>query len=64
MVLMCAGVNCNGIRLFGRWRSNEIYRYLHARAQPVMNGIPAAMFHGGNYHLTPGALSALLAAPA
>jgi hypothetical protein len=64
MALMCAGVDCDRIRLIGRWRSDELYRYLHVQAQPVMNGTAAAMFHGGNYRLTPGALPTLLATPA
>ena len=62
MALMCAGVDSDRIRLIGRWRSDELYRYLHVQAQPVMNGIAAAMFHGGNYRLTPGSQPTLLAA--
>jgi hypothetical protein len=62
MALMCAGVDSDRIRLIGRWRSDELYRYLHVQAHPVMNGIAAAMFHGGNYRLTPGAPPTLLAA--
>lgn len=62
MALMCAGgIDSGRIRLIGRWRSDELYRYLHVQAQPVMNGIAAAMFRCGNYRLTPGALPTLSA---
>ena len=53
MALLCAGVDSNRIRLIGRWRSDELYRYLHVQAQPVMTGISAAMFRGGGYLLAP-----------
>ena len=49
MALLCAGVDSsNLIRMIGRWRSDEMYRYLHVQAQPVMNGLAAAtMLRGG-----------------
>ena len=62
MALVCAGVDSDRICLVDRWRSDELYRYLHFQAQPVMNGIAATMFYGGNYRFTPGAQSTLLAA--
>ena len=43
MALLCAGVDSDRIRLIGRWRSDEMYRYLHVQAQPVMTGLAAAM---------------------
>lgn len=64
MAMMCAGIDSDRIRLIGRWRSDEMYRYLHVQAQPVMNGVAAAMFRGGHYRLTPGGdLPTLLAPP-
>ncbi len=36
MALLCAGVSGERIRMVGRWRSDELYRYLHVQAQPVM----------------------------
>jgi hypothetical protein len=54
MALLCAGVPCDKIRMVGRWRSDELYRYLHVQAQPVMTGLAAAMLHGGGYRLGPG----------
>ena len=32
MALLCAGVNSDRTRLLGRWRSDEMYRYLHVQA--------------------------------
>ena len=54
MALLCAGIYGDRIRLIGRWRSDEMYRYLHVQAQPVMNGIAAAMLRGGTFSFTPG----------
>jgi hypothetical protein len=54
MALLCAGVDGDRIRMIGRWRSDEMYRYLHLQAQPaVMNGLAAAMLRGGTFRLTP-----------
>ena len=53
MALLCAGVDGDRLRMIGRWRSDEMYRYLHVQAQPVMNGLAAAMLRGGNFRLTP-----------
>ena len=54
MALLCAGVDSDRIRMIGRWRSDEMYRYLHIQAQPVMTGLPAAMLRGGSFRLAPG----------
>jgi hypothetical protein len=53
MALLCAGVIGERIRMVGRWRSDELYRYLHVQAQPVMTGLSAAMLRGGDYRLAP-----------
>ena len=63
MALLCAGIDGDRIRLIGRWRSDEMYRYLHVQAQPIMNGIAAAMFRGGTFSFTPGAAPTLPAPP-
>ena len=55
MALLCAGIDGDRIRLIGRWRSDEMYRYLHVQAAPVMTGLAAAMLRGGSFRLTPGA---------
>ena len=54
MALLCAGIDRNRIKLVGRWRSEELYRYLHVQAQPVMTGLAASMIRGGSFRLTPG----------
>jgi hypothetical protein len=54
MALLCAGIDGDRIRLIGRWRSDEMYRYLHVQAAPVMTGLSAAMLRGGTFRLTPG----------
>ena len=54
MALLCAGVGQDRIRMIGRWRSDELYRYLHVQAQPVMTGLAAAMLRGGSYQMAPG----------
>ena len=63
MAMLCAGIDSDRIRLIGRWRSDEMYRYLHVQAQPVMSGVAAAMFRGGHYRLTPGNTQPTLLAP-
>ena len=54
MALLCAGVDSDRLRMIGRWRSDEMFRYLHVQAQPIMNGLAAAMLRGGDFRLTPG----------
>lgn len=54
MALLCAGFAGDRIRMIGRWRSDELFRYLHVQAQPVMTGVAAAMLRGGSYQLAPG----------
>ena len=54
MALLCAGVDRDRIRLVDRWRSDELFRYLHVQAQPVMTGLSAAMLAGGSFQLAPG----------
>jgi hypothetical protein len=54
MALLCAVIDRDRIRMIGRWRSDELFRYLHVQAQPVMTGISAAVLRGGAYQLAPG----------
>ncbi len=54
MALLCAGVDRDRIRMIGRWRSDEMFRYLHLQAQPLMTGVSAAMLRGGAFQLAPG----------
>lgn len=53
MALLCQSVDPNIIRLLGRWRSDEMFRYLHLQAEPLMHGFAKRMLLGGNYRLLP-----------
>ena len=53
MALLCAHVDHDTIRLIGRWRSDEMLRYLHAQAQPIMHDFARRMVLGGNYTMIP-----------
>jgi hypothetical protein len=53
MALLCANVDPNTIRMLGRWRSDEMLRYLHLQAQPLMHNFAQRMLTGGHYTLLP-----------
>lgn len=53
MALLCADVDTDRIRLIGRWRSDEMLRYLHVQAEPVMRHLSPRMLHGGQFSLLP-----------
>ena len=53
MALLCAGVDRDRIRMIGRWRSDETFRYLHLQAQSLMTGVSAAMLRCGAFQLAP-----------
>ena len=55
MALLCAHVDTDLIRLLGRWRSDEMMRYLHLQAEPVMRNFSALMLSGGSFILHPNA---------
>jgi hypothetical protein len=54
MALLCANIDKNVISLLGRWRSDEMMRYLHVQAQPVMKHFAQKMLVSGEFHLVPG----------
>jgi hypothetical protein len=54
MALLCAHVDTDLIRLIGRWRSDEMLRYLHVQAEPVMRNFAAQMLMHGSFVLHPG----------
>ena len=54
--LLCAKVDTDVIRLLGRWRSDEMLRYLHLQAAPVMKNFARAMISGGEFTLIPNQL--------
>jgi len=53
MALLCAQVDSDIIRLLGRWRSDEMLRYLHVQAEPVMRNFSSQMLQHGTFTLLP-----------
>ena len=51
--LLLAKVDPNVIRLIGRWRSDEMLRYLHVQAYPLMRDYAQQMLSAGMYTLIP-----------
>ena len=49
MALLCSRVDTDIIRLVGRWRSDEMLRYLHVQAQPVMRDFSRRMITDGDF---------------
>ena len=43
MALLVAKVDTNVIRLLGRWRSDEMFRYLHLSSEPIMKSFARKM---------------------
>ena len=54
--LLCSGVDTDVIRLLGRWRSDEMLRYLHTQAGPVTREFSRKMLAGGAFTLIPNQL--------
>jgi len=53
MALLCASVDTDIIRLIGRWRSDEMFRYLHTQAAPLTTNLSRRMVDSGSYVLVP-----------
>ena len=51
--LLLANVDPDVIRLIGRWRSDEMLRYLHVQAYPLMKHYAQKMLSAGMYTLIP-----------
>jgi len=51
--LLCANVDSCHIELLGRWHSDQMLRYLHLQAQPLMRQFSQKMLHGGQFSLIP-----------
>ena len=49
MALLCAGVDPDVIKLVGRWRSDAMFRYLHAQAEPLVGNLAATMHQHGAF---------------
>lgn len=54
--LLCAKVDSDVIKLLGRWRSDEMLRYLHLQAAPIMHSFARDMLRGGAFTLIPNQL--------
>jgi hypothetical protein len=55
MALLCAHIDSDTIRLIGRWRSDEMLRYLHVQAEPIMRDFAMCMLQHGSFVLHPNA---------
>jgi hypothetical protein len=55
MALLCSRVDTNLIKLVGRWRSDAMFRYLHAQALPIIHNLASVMVKHGSFVLAPGA---------
>jgi hypothetical protein len=53
MALLCAQVDPDMIRLMGRWRSDEMLRYLHVQSFPLLEPLASQMLHHGQYTMMP-----------
>jgi hypothetical protein len=53
MALLCAAVDTDVIRLLGRWRSDEMMRYLHVQALPILAPLATQMVTHGAFALLP-----------
>jgi hypothetical protein len=53
MALLCAAVDPDKIRLLGRWRSDEMLRYLHVQAFPIIASLASQMLLHGQFALIP-----------
>jgi hypothetical protein len=53
MALYCAGRDKTTIQLLGRWKSDELLRYLHAQAFPVTARCAQLMLQHGDFAMIP-----------
>ena len=51
MALLLGGVDPDKIRIVGRWKSDAMFRYLHAHALPLIQDNSTIMFRAGHYTL-------------
>lgn len=56
MALLCAKQDPDIVKLVGRWRSDEMLRYLHLQAYPLMRNLAPAMVQHGSFTLLPAGL--------
>jgi hypothetical protein len=53
MSLLCADVDTDRIRLLGRWKSDEMLRYLHVQALPIVAPLASLMVQHGFFSFIP-----------
>ena len=53
MAMLCGQVDSDVIRLIGRWRSDAMFRYLHAQALPLVSPLAPTMLQHGAFTLMP-----------
>jgi hypothetical protein len=63
MALLSAHVDTNTIQLLGRWRSDEMLKYLTVQAQPIMRDFSSPMLQGGRYTVLPNATVPIVPLP-
>ena len=55
MALLVSDIDTDMIRLMGRWRSDEMFRYLHLTADPITKNFARRML-SADYTIAPGQL--------
>jgi hypothetical protein len=53
MSLLCADVDTDKIRLLGRWKSDEMLRYLHVQALLIVAPLVTMMVQHGFFSFIP-----------
>ena len=53
MALLCGNVDTDKIRFLGRWRSDEMLRYLHVQALPIAAPLASLMVRHGFFSFIP-----------
>jgi hypothetical protein len=53
MALLCGRIDHNTIHMLGRWHSDDMVRYLHLQAKPLMRQFTPAMSITGSYSFLP-----------
>jgi hypothetical protein len=56
MLLLLAGVDSDTRKIVGRWRSDAMFRYLHAQTQQLVAPLAKKMLAEGDFRLLPSGL--------
>ena len=63
MALLCGGIDKDVIQLVGCWKSDAVFRYLHAQALPLVANLSSVMLCHGSFTLLPSSNVPLEARP-